>query len=914
MDVVQDILIHQTQMMRNSSLEPYSPPKFIPSPHIIAVNALFSASLGTTLLAAFIAMLIKTWIREFDRGLSRMSIPEQRAKTREFRKQGMLFWKLPEIVALLPFLIQTSLLLFSIGLVIFLFNVSPLSCWIMTTILGIGVLFYAITTFISIILTSSPFRSPLSRWLGTLYQRFHTSLYPTMEEFSSMEMDAAPRTYIRTCARRMQTFIQRSRPYPEEEFVKPIADALGDTTQLRISRAALEWLHNTVPSSEHSEDIHWSVWLTASTPAFLVLPSLQMPHWIDLRFDNPEYLARHSVGDLRALYIVSLRCNHSDYPRRRDLIQRLRASGDPWDKVLVEIDQLLYFFKQPFKFLNSELPTADTIVDMIKSNLIRQPELLLLLEMLSGSRLQPSSDLRWDDFINLRWNDCRSFIDICVAIMWMQGGLTPEPQDVQGAILVDTTVTFAALVLLPVEIRQAMLTQRRQYPWLLPSLRNQAYMVQMVAGARKTKDPSLIFSTNLFLFLVILYLIRRESFILAREYMVAIVRDDDLLSWTRVLAAATPIMITREIWAMTSFLIVERDHRSQVPPEHSPDRSPDFHKTVLQKYDVSLKEGEEPDPYLLVALLRYDPDRMSHQILSSWRPFTCRSPWMCLAVNAMFSFRAPVGANSLPDTSRNDKVLNIIAAKWLLNVMREKQIGEPVEMPAIFLLSREFIIASLSLKYAMDGMSRNTDESRIPEPPHHFNNAVQISFDPRLSGHQLLQGWSLLKSVISKWELLPPQWRRRFADAFFAFSRRELPRRRATTLNTDILDELEAMISWTYVHGTEEGGDSGWYTGMEWFLALQLYAARKDRPNYGPGSVESSSLLDALGELIAAATDEVLGPLFARIRKFAHGILLQDDRTSAAQKRLIAQIDKMVLDRVRASLRDDWSFCALYFD
>jgi Family of unknown function (DUF6535) len=89
-DVIQDILIHQTLMMRNASLGPYISSTPSPPGYIIIVNALFYGSLGVMLLAAFIAMLIKNWVREFDRGLKGMSIPEQRAKTREFRYQGLV--------------------------------------------------------------------------------------------------------------------------------------------------------------------------------------------------------------------------------------------------------------------------------------------------------------------------------------------------------------------------------------------------------------------------------------------------------------------------------------------------------------------------------------------------------------------------------------------------------------------------------------------------------------------------------------------------------------------------------------------------------------------------------------------------------------------------------------------------------
>jgi hypothetical protein len=122
-DIIQDVLIYQTHMMRNSSLGPYVPPDFSPPEHIVVVNALCCASLGVMmLLAAFIAMLIKSWVREFDRGLRAMSLPEQRVKTREFRYLGIERWKFPEMVGILPLLIQISILLFSIGLALFLFT------------------------------------------------------------------------------------------------------------------------------------------------------------------------------------------------------------------------------------------------------------------------------------------------------------------------------------------------------------------------------------------------------------------------------------------------------------------------------------------------------------------------------------------------------------------------------------------------------------------------------------------------------------------------------------------------------------------------------------------------------------------------------------------------------------------------
>ena len=92
-------------------------------------------------------------------GLRAITIPEQRAKTHEFRYLGMEYWKLHDVAELLPLLIQISLLLFAISLVLYrvdLFHISKPSFRITTGIIGISVMYYVITTTISVLITSSP--------------------------------------------------------------------------------------------------------------------------------------------------------------------------------------------------------------------------------------------------------------------------------------------------------------------------------------------------------------------------------------------------------------------------------------------------------------------------------------------------------------------------------------------------------------------------------------------------------------------------------------------------------------------------------------------------------------------------------------------------------------------------------------
>ena len=326
LDTIQDVLIYQTQIMRNSSLGPYVPAEFSPPEYIVVVNALFYASLGIMLIAAFIAMLIKNWVREFDRGLQRMTIPEQRAKTREFRYLGMEHWKLQEMVAILPMLIQISLLLFAIGLMLFLFHISYPSFGVTTVIFGIGVIYYAITTTISVFVTSSPFHSPLSRVFGGLYRLVHAYFCPALDHFLSPNMDTTPATHLGRFRRRIQISLQKFRPYLEKEFEKPITAATVDEFQLSAAASALQRIHDNVPNSHHSELIHQSVWRVAGSPALRIHPSFKLPSCVLDRGSDKEYFSWLSPAGVVGLTSVFVRMRDERYKERIAALGLIRTN------------------------------------------------------------------------------------------------------------------------------------------------------------------------------------------------------------------------------------------------------------------------------------------------------------------------------------------------------------------------------------------------------------------------------------------------------------------------------------------------------------------------------------------------------------------------------------------------------------
>jgi len=165
-DIAMDVLIHISQQLSNSTTPAFEPTAFQVSPNAAAVNMLFFLSLALVLIDAFLAMLVKGWLREFDRGWRKYTVAHLRAQERERRLQELERWKLDELVGLLPILIQGSLFLFCIGLLVLIFPFhlpSAILCSLMfLSVVG----FYVFTTYVSIVNDYAPFSSPVSRLLA----------------------------------------------------------------------------------------------------------------------------------------------------------------------------------------------------------------------------------------------------------------------------------------------------------------------------------------------------------------------------------------------------------------------------------------------------------------------------------------------------------------------------------------------------------------------------------------------------------------------------------------------------------------------------------------------------------------------------------------------------------------------------
>ncbi|CCO34293.1 hypothetical protein BN14_08388 [Rhizoctonia solani AG-1 IB] len=101
------IVANQTQPTGSQIPEPENESDFSPSWSAICVNLLWFLSLSISILVSLIAMLSKEWCSQFMSG--RTGSPVAQARRRQQRWDGIVEWKMEEVLTFLPSLIHLAL-------------------------------------------------------------------------------------------------------------------------------------------------------------------------------------------------------------------------------------------------------------------------------------------------------------------------------------------------------------------------------------------------------------------------------------------------------------------------------------------------------------------------------------------------------------------------------------------------------------------------------------------------------------------------------------------------------------------------------------------------------------------------------------------------------------------------------------
>lgn len=136
---------------------------FIPLPPFeaplwaIRVNVLWFTSLILSLSSASLGMLVKQWLREYL--ALKYTSPKERLRARQYRSPALARWKVFEIAAVLPLLLQASLGLFFLGLCFFTSAIHSSIGHTTIPVVSAWVFFFMITTIAPIFSPRCPFKT-----------------------------------------------------------------------------------------------------------------------------------------------------------------------------------------------------------------------------------------------------------------------------------------------------------------------------------------------------------------------------------------------------------------------------------------------------------------------------------------------------------------------------------------------------------------------------------------------------------------------------------------------------------------------------------------------------------------------------------------------------------------------------------
>ncbi|CAE6364225.1 unnamed protein product [Rhizoctonia solani] len=147
---------------------------FSPSRIMVAVNTLWYLSLSLSVATSLLAMLAKDWCHSFMAG--RTGHPYDQTVRRQQKWMLIEKWKMQELIMVLPSLIHLSVLLFAIGLCIYVWELNKSAAWPVICVTGTSVGFYLWSSIQASITEYFPYTTVISRfcrsdWLSEVHKR-----------------------------------------------------------------------------------------------------------------------------------------------------------------------------------------------------------------------------------------------------------------------------------------------------------------------------------------------------------------------------------------------------------------------------------------------------------------------------------------------------------------------------------------------------------------------------------------------------------------------------------------------------------------------------------------------------------------------------------------------------------------------
>lgn len=130
------------------------------------INGLWFTALAMSLSAALVGLLAKEWLTAFT--TSRPRPAHTYSVLRQSRLEGLAHWRALHIINLLPSLLHVALLLFSLGLVIYLWTLDKGIAGVVMGITGTTLFFYVATSILGAVNEFCPFVTQVSKYIQIL--------------------------------------------------------------------------------------------------------------------------------------------------------------------------------------------------------------------------------------------------------------------------------------------------------------------------------------------------------------------------------------------------------------------------------------------------------------------------------------------------------------------------------------------------------------------------------------------------------------------------------------------------------------------------------------------------------------------------------------------------------------------------
>ena len=124
------------------------------------INGMWFLSLSFSLAAAMSAMLVKQWLQQYLMGLNASSTSDETYHTRrQLRYNNLLAWRVPTIIAALPLLLYTAVILFLAGLIVLVWNLNQALGIVITAFLGAVAVFDIGAVLMPLFYPSCPYKT-----------------------------------------------------------------------------------------------------------------------------------------------------------------------------------------------------------------------------------------------------------------------------------------------------------------------------------------------------------------------------------------------------------------------------------------------------------------------------------------------------------------------------------------------------------------------------------------------------------------------------------------------------------------------------------------------------------------------------------------------------------------------------------